>query len=72
MSGQNGNVRYVTESSEHHDSWWVGRLSMAVALSIHRPDPRAAEALEHFLESGKPSTELRRMLRAELKEGKRK
>jgi hypothetical protein len=61
------NGRYVTADP----NYWCGRLSMAVALSIHRPDPRAAEALEHFLESGKPSTELRRMLRAELAEAKK-
>jgi len=56
--------RYVTESS---DGYWIGRLSMAVAVSVERPDPRAKDALEEFLKSDKPSTELAEMLKKELK-----
>lgn len=59
MSGRN-----VTES----DGYWIGRLSMAVAVSIERPDPRAKDALAEFLKSDKPTPELADMLREELKQ----
>ena len=53
-------------SAEQSDNFWLGRLSMAVAVAPRAP--RAArEALEEFLKSPKPSSELRAMLRAELK-----
>lgn len=56
--------RYVTES----DGYWLGRLSMAVAVSVDRPDPRAKDALEDFLKSDKPSTlGIADMLKEELK-----
>lgn len=54
--------RYVTES----DGFWIGRLSMALAVSLERPDPRARDALEAFLKSDKPSPELAQMLAREL------
>jgi hypothetical protein len=40
---------------------------MALALSVQKPDPRAKDTLDDFLKSGKPSDELREMLRAEMK-----
>ena len=59
--------RYVTESS---DGYWIGRLSMAVALCVERPHPVAKDTLEDFLKSDKPSTELADMLKEELKSGR--
>ena len=56
--------RYVTESS---DGYWLGRLSMAIAISVDRPHPVAKSTLEEFLKSDKPSTELASMLREEMR-----
>jgi hypothetical protein len=56
--------RYVTESS---DGYWLGRLSMAVAISIERPHPVAKDTLEEFLKSDASSMTLVSMIREELK-----
>jgi len=60
-------ARYVTPHLEHHDSYWLGRLSMALALCLQKPDPRDRDTLDDFLKSGKPSDELKAMLREEMK-----
>ena len=60
------NGRHVT--LEQSDGYWIGRLSLGLAIAVGRKDPEyAREPLEALLKSTKPSTELRRMLREELK-----
>ena len=56
--------RHVTESS---DGYWIGRLSMAIAISIERPHPVAKDTLQDFLKSDKPSATLADMLREEMR-----
>lgn len=62
--------RNVTPLLRESDPYWLGRLSMAVAVAPKAP-AAAREALEEFLKSPKPSSELRAMLRAELKSNAR-
>ena len=54
---------------EHGDSphFWVGKMSMALALSARRGDAHSKETVQEFLRSPLPSTELAKMLREELK-----
>ena len=59
----NGNGRYVTDQS---DPFWIGKLSMALAL-VDRHPPVAKDTLKEFLRSDKPSPELAEMIRKEMK-----
>ena len=60
--------RYVTEPDDPR--YWTGRLSMALTMALERPHPVARETLDAFLKHGKPSTELRDMIRTEMKESR--
>lgn len=62
--------RNVTPLLHESDPYWIGRLSMAVAVAPKAPGAARA-ALEEFLRSPKPSSELRAMLREELKSNRR-
>ena len=61
----NGNGRYVTDHKSS-DGYWLGALSMALAL-VDRHPPVAKDTLKEFLRSDKPSAELAEMLRKEMK-----
>lgn len=54
----------VTEPSPF---FWLGRLSMAVALQVRAGASEGREALEEFLASSLPTPELRDMIRKELR-----
>lgn len=55
----------------HSDPFWVGSLSMAAAIALKSEQTEARQilkrTLDDFLRSPLPSTELRQMLREELK-----
>jgi len=50
----------------HSDPFWIGKLSMALAL-VDRHPPVAKDTLKEFLRSDKPSPELAEMIRKEMK-----
>ena len=50
----------------HSDPFWIGKLSMALALVDKHP-PVAKDTLKEFLRSDKPSAELAEMLKREMK-----
>lgn len=52
---------------EHTDGFWIGRLSMTAALAAARGDKPSKEVVQEFLRSPLPSSELREMLREEMK-----
>jgi hypothetical protein len=58
------------KGAEQSDGFWLGRLSMAVAVAPNPPRV-ARETLEELLKLPKPSSELRAMLREELKSNER-
>ena len=62
----NGNGRHVTAELKSTDGYWLGALSMALAL-VDRHPPVAKDTLKEFLRSDKPSAELAEMLRKEMK-----
>lgn len=58
--------RYVTPEPDD-PCYWVGRLSMALAMTLERPRPVAKETLEQFLRYGNSSPDLKQMIREEMK-----
>lgn len=61
MAGVNG--RYGTE---HTPGFWLGRLSMALAVAPRHPDV-ARDVLKEFVRSPVPTGELKGMLKEEMK-----
>lgn len=57
----------MTPAIEQTDGFWIGRLSMAAALAAKRGDEPSKEVVQEFLRSPLPSSELRAMLKEELK-----
>jgi len=49
------------------DPFWIGKLSMALAL-VDRHPPVAKDTLKEFLRSDKPSPELAEMIRREMRQ----
>lgn len=63
-------LKLVPESARS-DHYWVGSLSMSVALALKAEQPEARRilkrVLDDFLRSPLPSSELRSILRQEMK-----
>jgi hypothetical protein len=61
----------MNENLEKTADYWHGRLSMAVAVSLSRPDPRARTALEDFLRADVATPMLVQVLREEMEKNGR-